>query len=71
MPASKIIFPNLRAEMARKKITIQDIANVIKTSRETAGAKLSGKRTLSFEDAATIADTFFPGADILQLFKKE
>lgn len=42
MPAANIKYPNLRAEMARKNITIQDIAEVITTGRDTAGAKLSG-----------------------------
>ena len=38
MPAANIKYPNLRAEMARKNITIQDIAEVITTGRDTAGA---------------------------------
>lgn len=71
MPTSNTIYPNLRAEMARQNITIQDIANVIKTGRDTAGAKLSGKRPLHFDEAIAITDTFFPHEDVRQLFKKE
>lgn len=33
--SSKIMFSNLRAEMARENITIQDIAKVLNRSRET------------------------------------
>lgn len=71
MPSANIIFPDLRAEMARQNITIQDIANVIKTGRDTAGAKLSGKRPLHLGEAIAITDAFFPGKDVRQLFKKE
>lgn len=71
MPSANIIFPDLRAEMARQNITIQDIANVIKTGRDTAGAKLSGKRPLHLDEAIAITDTFFPHEDVRQLFKKE
>lgn len=70
MPRSNIIFPDLRAEMARHNITIGDIASVIQTARDTAGAKLAGKRPLHFNEAIAIVDAFFPGKDVRQLFKK-
>ena len=71
MPAANIKYPNLRAEMARKNITIQDIAEVITTGRDTAGAKLSGKRPLHLDEAIAIFDTFFPYADMRCLFDME
>ena len=71
MPTSQIIYPNLRAEMARRNISIQCIAKAIETGRDTAGAKLSGKRRLFFEEAIAIMDTFFPDEDIRHLFEKE
>lgn len=71
MPKAKIKYPNLRAEMARKNVTIQDIAKAIGTGRDTAGAKLSGKRPLHLDEALTIADALFPGENIKHLFAEE
>lgn len=71
MSASNIIYPNLRAEMARKKISIQDISKAIQSGRDTAGAKLAGKRPLHYDEATAIAETFFPDIDIRYLFKKD
>ena len=39
MAHSNIAFPNLRAEMARKGVSIQDIARELKKDRTTIGAK--------------------------------
>ena len=71
MAAANIIFPNLRAEMARRNLSIQDVAKAIKTGRETAGAKLSGQRPIHLDEAITITDTFFPNEDVRHLFEKD
>ena len=69
MSRDKIAYSNLRAEMARSGITIQDIAKAIGTSRDTAGAKLSRKRPISLDEAFVIVDAFFPDKDISFLFQ--
>lgn len=66
--SSKIIFSNLRAEMARENITIQDIAKVLNRSRETVSSKLNGKSILNLDEAFKINDTFFPKSDLRTLF---
>lgn len=66
--SSKIMFSNLRAEMARENITIQDIAKVLNRSRETVSSKLSGKSVLNLDEAFKINDTFFPKSDLRTLF---
>lgn len=71
MPAPNIIYPNLRAEMARRKIAILDIAKAIHTTRDTAGGKLAGKRPLHLDEAEQIVASFFPDMDIGVLFAKE
>lgn len=71
MATSNIMYLNLRAEMARKNLSIQDIANAIHVGRDTAGAKLSGKRPLHYDEAITITDTFFPNEDVRYLFEKD
>lgn len=67
---SCIAFPNLRAEMARKGVSIQDIARELKKDRTTIGAKLSGKRPIHLEEAFAIIDAFFPELDVHYLFAK-
>lgn len=71
MPRDKIAYPNLRAEMARNGISIQDIADAIGIARETVGAKLSCKRPLHLNEAFTIVDKFFPGNDVRILFQSK
>ena len=48
MPSS-IIFKNLRAEMARKNLTITQMAKECGYTRETLTRKLSGKSLLSLK----------------------
>ena len=70
MMRSCIVFPNLRAEMARKGVSIQDISQKLKKDRTTIGAKLSGKRPIHLEEAFAIIDAFFPELDVYYLFAK-
>lgn len=70
MPKSNIIFPNLRAEMARKGVEVQDIATQIGVVRTTAGQKLSGKYELRLSEALKIGE-LFPEVDMRKLFEKE
>lgn len=65
-----IKFSTLRAEMARKRITIKQIAEKIGVNRDTMGGKLSGKRPLMLHEAFIINRTFFPDKDVIELFKE-
>ncbi len=69
MSKDQIAYPNLRAEMARKGVRIQDIARKMGVGRDTVGAKLSLKRKISLDEALIIADNFFPGQDLKYLFR--
>lgn len=60
MKHSKIMFENLRAEMARKNITITEIAKTIGVNRDTLGKKFSGKSSLNLDEAFLIQKKFFP-----------
>lgn len=71
MSKDQIAYPNLRAEMARKGVRIQDIARKMGVGRDTVGAKLSLKRKISLDEAITIADTFFPEQDFRFLFQTQ
>lgn len=70
MATAKIMFSDLRAEMARKELTIEQIAKELGMSRKTLGEKLSGKRKLYLNEAFEIVRKFFPDNDIWTLFKE-
>lgn len=61
---------NLRAEMARKQLSIADIANYLGITRDTLGYKLSRKRQINLDEALRIARKFFPERDVYYLFKE-
>lgn len=65
---SEIKFSNLRAEMGRNGITIQEIADLIEVNRNTASHKLSGKTPITLSEAFKIERTYFPGTGIPYLF---
>lgn len=59
----------LIGEMARHRISIEDIAKAIKVHRNSVSNKLYGKSEFSVREAIVIADTFFPECDIRVLFE--
>lgn len=65
---SNIMFSNLRAEMARKQITIQEIANTIGVGRDAASQKLSGKTAITLAEAFKVEREYFPDSDVRYLF---
>lgn len=68
--ANSIAFENLRAEMARKQLSIAQIAETLGITRETLGCKLSRKRQINLDEALRIAREFFPERDVYYLFKE-
>ena len=68
MASSNVAFSNLRAEMARKNVTITAVARVIGVSRDTAGKKLARKAPIQLDEAFAIRDSFFPGIEVSYLF---
>ena len=67
---SNVYFENLRAEMARKQISISEMARYLGIARETLGYKLSGKRQINLDEALKLSQKFFPEKDIYYLFKE-
>ncbi|WWU63818.1 XRE family transcriptional regulator [Clostridium baratii] len=70
MRASNIMFSNLRAEMARKQITIKKIAELLNINRDTVGRKLSGKAPLYLNEALLINKELFPNESVTYLFEE-
>lgn len=67
---NNIIFENLRAEMARKRVTISEMAEYLQINRDTLGNKLARKRPINLDEALRIARKFFPEHDVYYLFKE-
>ena len=64
------MFRNLEAELKRKGITRKDLSVHLGINITTISAKLSGKRKLSFDEAASIANLLGGQTDLLYLFDK-
>lgn len=70
MRPSKIMFSNLRAEMARENLSITYMAEKIGMKRDTLGKKLSGKSPINLDEAFKINKEFFPDKNIPFLFEE-
>lgn len=59
---------NLEAEIVRKKIKKDKIANEIGKTYSTLLKKISGEYPFTYEEALLIQEKFFPECDIKELF---
>lgn len=59
---------NLIGEMAKRKISINDVAVLLGIHRNSVTNKLYGKTVFTLDEAITIADTYFKDCDFRWLF---
>lgn len=62
---------NLRGEMAKRKISIEDISNLLGIHRNSVANKLNGESSFSFEQSVKIQESYFPDLELKYLFRKE
>lgn len=62
------MFPNLKAEMARKNIRKGEIAKALGISQSTLSAKLNQNSRLKYTECVLIKEKFFPEHTIDYLF---
>lgn len=62
---------NLRGEMAKRRVSIEDIANLLGIHRNSAANKVNGESPFSFEQSVKIQERFFPDLELKYLFRKE
>lgn len=67
---SNIIFETVRVEMARKLITIKEMAKELNCTRDTLSNKLSGRTMINLDEAIILNEKFFPEYDLKELFKE-
>lgn len=63
------MFPNLKAEMARKNIKPIDISKLLKVTYDTAINKLSGKTEFTRAEIFKIRKELFPDLTLEYLFE--
>ena len=67
----KLPYLNLKGEMAKRNVHIEDISKLLDLHRNSVANKINGKSSFSISEAFKIRNAFFKGEDIEYLFKKE
>ncbi len=62
------MLSNLKAEMARHDVSINDIARAVGKSYRTISDRLRGKSQFPIGDAIVVKNEFFGGMDMEYLF---
>lgn len=62
------MYANLKAEMARNNITLDNIAEKLSLNISTVSAKLNNYNRLKYCECVTIRNNFFPELTIDYLF---
>lgn len=65
------MFPNLKAEMARKHITLDQVATTLKLNVATVSIKFNKYNRLKYCECVSIRNAFFPNLTIDYLFKTD
>lgn len=68
---SNISYPNLRAEMARRNISVKQLAETLGVNRDTVTRKLSKRSPLYLDEAFQISKILFPDIDFNYLFENQ
>lgn len=62
---------NLRGEMAKRMVSIENIADLLGIHRNSVANKLKGESSFSIDQSVKIQETYFPDLELKYLFKKE
>ena len=65
------MYPNLRAEMARHKITLTQLADVLGVRAATMSAKNNGQSPFSLDECFAIKKALNTDLSLEELFEKE
>lgn len=64
-------YSNLKAEMGRNDVTIEEIAKGLGIHRNSASNKINGPSSFSIEEAILVREKFFPDKTLDYLFKTD
>jgi len=62
---------NLKLEMFKSKVTIEELAAYLGVHRNSVANKLNGSSNFSIDESMKIQEKFFPDKDLKYLFGKE
>ena len=62
---------NLKGEMARENITIEEISKLLGIHRNSVANKLNGDSAFTIDEAFKIQETYFPKLSLSYLFSTE
>lgn len=65
------MYSNLNAEMARRNVTILDLAKTIQCSYETMRKKLKGTSPLLLKEAIAIKKEYFDNMELEELYEEQ
>ena len=65
------MFPNLRAELARRNMSIPQFAELTGIKTSTLYDKMNGRTAFTLDEAILIRDILDPAMSIDDLFRKE
>lgn len=64
-------YPNLKMELFKKNITLEEIAKYLNIHRNSVSNKINGHNSFSIEEASKLQQRYFPTMKMEYLFKKE
>lgn len=64
-------YSNLKAEMARKGISIEEVSKALDIHRNSVANKINGDTPFTVEEAFKIHDKYFPKLSLDYLFATE
>ncbi len=62
---------NLKAELAREEIAIEELAKLLNVHRNSVANKLNGVTAFTIDEAFLIQETYFPNLSLGYLFERE
>lgn len=65
------MYPNLKAEMARRQVTANQLAQLLEVRPATVSDKMNGRYRFYYEEVLAIKRHFFPDLSIEYLFHRE
>lgn len=64
------MYLNLKTELERNNLSIDNIADLLEIHRNSASNKINGDSDFTVEQAFAVREKMFPYADLQYLFKK-
>lgn len=64
-------YPNLKAELARKGISMEEVSKALNIHRNSVANKINGETPFTVEEAFKIQNKYFPKLSLNYLFATE